>query len=186
MQVPFNFIIMNKICIKDPSSSLLNVGYKFGEPLYIKNRPYIFNKNSSNRLDYYTNIINLNILPSYMLLLCVDANSSSIQNIVISSTIYKNLNHNDIKVLEKPLYKFNMYDIWKPIIYDYEIIIPKNNRIYFYNLAARNSYYNLLGLCDKHKIVLKINKGDLLIIDNRSILLGYDTKYKKYSCMYLR
>lgn len=198
--LPFNFIFMENLCTINSKNTLLNFGSKLGHPISIKNNPIFFdirsNKNNSTNCIFYNKSIYSNIITSYVLLLCMNSGKHTIQNLVVSSTVIKNLSSCDINNLKEPYFMFGNQNIWKPIINckssnnGLHIFLPKYhlNTIKFLNNKAINSYNNLIEQCFINKITLKISKGDLLLIDNKSVLLStdgfYDSK-KLYKCLFI-
>ena len=185
--IPFNFIYMNQQCTLRPAQTLLRIGYHFGFPLYYKGLPIIHDVKTTPSLYpiFYTGILFKNLIPSFKLLLYTDATETSIQSLVVHSKIIRHLHQNDLYNLSFPYYKFHSRENWKPILIQNSLYLPKNQEtIQFHNIHAKQSYLHLLKECHQHQILLKIKKGDVLILDNNSVLLSNDPNQCK--CLYLQ
>lgn len=192
--LPFNFILMKNLPIQNSRSTLLNMGYKFGSPLTIKNNPIIFDIKSTknNKINFYTNVLYGNLIPSYVLLLCIKSSKYTIQSLVVNSTIIKNLSSYNLDSLKESSYMYgvNRHNLWRPIINNTSIFLPRyQDNMRFINYRAEQSYCNLIKQCHNDKITLKMTKGDLLIIDNKSVLYSTDGFYdssKLFKCLYIK
>lgn len=191
--LPFNFILMKNLSIKNTKSTLLNIGYKFGYPLSIKNNPIIFNVppcKKDNDITFYTQVLFGDLIPSYILLLCLKSTKHTTQSLVVNSTIIKNLSPNTSDILKEPLFMYKNDNLLRPIIHNSSIFLPRSQQnMRFLSNKAEQSYDSLIKQCHTNKITLKLNAGDLLIIDNKSILHSTDIIHdpkKLLQCLFIK
>lgn len=186
----FDYLYMKNLPINQYYSILQSYGYKLGHPLVYENESIIQSIKESNTISGTeiapgTEMAFHHIRPNYILLFCTRSNKTHKTILIKSIDIIKELSKKDINLLYRPSfridpplsYKHKYNSQWKSIInYNKElcIVINPNCTTQFLNRQASYSYCNLLNICNKNKNknTIVLEKGDLLIINNNSILSG--------------
>jgi L-asparagine oxygenase len=131
-------------------------------------------------LSFHTEMAFHNIVPSYILLFCLHSDPNCKTFIIEQYNILSQLDLISKNILEKKLFKIyppisytQLYKPkWKPILNNSVFSFANHCKTEYKNQNAMDAYNNLIDICEKNKSSIILEKGDLLIINNKTQIHG--------------
>lgn len=132
---------------------------------------------SSIPLSFHTEMAFHHVTPSFVLLFCVRTDPYCKTHLVEQYNIISRLTQKSLDTLKKPFFRIHppisysmMYEPqWKEILYHHSILsFADHCQTEFKTRGARESYRELIDICQKHKSSFILQDGDLLIINNKT------------------
>lgn len=131
-------------------------------------------------LSFHTEMAFHHIVPSYVLLFCLQSDPNCKTFIIEQYNILSQLDSISRKILEKKLFKIHppisyteLYKpFWRPLLKNSVFSFANHCKIEFKNQEAIQAYNKLIQICEKNKYSFILEKGDLLIINNKTQIHG--------------
>lgn len=186
-------MLIRNLPISDPTGVLMSFGKHLGSILTysgerggrvihdIRSEPSRRNECSSfgsnTPLQFHTEMAFHHVTPSFVLLFCVRSDPHCKTELVEQYNIISRLSKKSLETLQKPFYRIHppiSYELpyrpqWKQIVHHHSILsFADHCRTEFKTQEARESYQELIGICNQQKSDIVLQEGDLLIINNKT------------------